>query len=218
MQATQRDDRTGPVAGVILAAGASRRMGRNKLLLDLDGQSVVQRAVRTALDAGLDPVLVVVGRQDQSVRAELVAFDCRFVFNPGHEAGMNSSVQAGIAAVPPGCSAAVVLLADMPLVDAQMIGALVGRYRDTDAPMLVSAYGEGDGRVVAPPTLYDRSLFAELAGEEGRGCARRMQRRHAGQTLEVAWPRERLSDLDVPEDYERLKSALRSGVVPSAAA
>jgi molybdenum cofactor cytidylyltransferase len=193
-------------------------MGRNKLLLDLDGQSVVQRAVRTALDAGLDPVLVVLGHDAPSVRAELAAFDCRFVFNASHQEGMNGSVQAGIAAVPPECSAAVVLLADMPLVDAHVIGALVGRYRDTEALMLVSAYGEGEGRVLAPPTLYDRSLFAELAGDQGRGCARRMQRRHADETLEVAWPRERLSDLDVPEDYERLKSFLRSGVVRSAAA
>jgi CTP:molybdopterin cytidylyltransferase MocA len=85
-----------------------------------------------------------------------------------------------------------------------MIGALVGRYRATDALIVFSEY---DG-VQAPPTLFDRSLFAELAGPEGKGCGKTMRRRHPGRETVVAWPSAALADLDVPEDYARVKAEL----------
>jgi molybdenum cofactor cytidylyltransferase len=179
-------------------------MGRNKLLFDLGGETVVRRAVRTALGAGLDPVVVVLGHEAEAVRAALVPLPCQFVVNPRHAEGMNSSVSAGFAALPAGVAAGVVLLADMPFVSAAMIAKLVERYRTGDALLVFSEY---DG-VQAPPTLFDRSLFAELAGPEGKGCGKRMRRRHPDREAIVAWPATALADLDVPEDYERAKAQL----------
>jgi molybdenum cofactor cytidylyltransferase len=202
-----RPDRSGPVAGVVLAAGASRRMGRNKLLFDLGGEPVVARAVRIAESAGLDPLVVVLGHEAEAVRAALDTSSCRFVVNPRHAEGMNSSVCAGIAALPAVVSAGVVLLADMPFVSAEMIATLVDRYRAGDAALILSEYGG----VQAPPTLFDRSLFAELAGPEGKGCGKRMRRRHPERTAVVAWPAAALADLDVPDDYERAKAQLAAG-------
>jgi molybdenum cofactor cytidylyltransferase len=199
-----RPDRTGPVAAVVLAAGSSTRMGKNKLLFDLGGEPVVRRAVRTAQRAGLDPIVVVLGHEAEAVRAALDPLPCRFVVNPRHADGMNSSVSAGFAALPPEVAAGIVLLSDMPFVSAEMIGALVGRYRATDALIVFSEY---DG-VQAPPTLFDRSLFAELAGPEGKGCGKTMRRRHPGRETVVAWPSAALADLDVPEDYARVKAEL----------
>jgi molybdenum cofactor cytidylyltransferase len=199
-----RPDRSGPVAGVVLAAGSSTRMGRNKLLFEAGGETVVRRAVRSAEQAGLDPVVVVLGHEAEAVRAALASAPCRFVVNPRHAEGMNSSVRAGIAALPPDVAAGVVLLADMPFVSAQMIASLVERYRTGDALLVVSEY---DG-VQAPPTLFDRSLFAELEGPEGKGCGKRMRRRHPDRAAIVAWPAAALADLDVPEDYERAKAQL----------
>jgi molybdenum cofactor cytidylyltransferase len=200
-------DRSGPVAGVVLAAGSSTRMGRNKLLFDLGGEPVVRRAVRTAQRAGLDPIVVVLGHEAEAVRAALASLPCRFVVNPRHAEGMNSSVSAGFAALPPDVAAGVVVLSDMPLVSAEMIAALVERYRASDALLVFSEY---DG-VQAPPTLFDRSLFAELAGPEGKGCGKTMRRRHPGREAIVAWPAAALADLDVPEDYERVKAQLAAG-------
>jgi molybdenum cofactor cytidylyltransferase len=182
-------------------------MGRNKLLFDLGGEPVVRRGVRTALQAGLDPLVVVLGHEADAVRAALASLPCRFVVNPAHADGMNSSVSAGFAALPSDVAAGVVVLSDMPLVSAEMIAALVERYRTGDALLVFSEY---DG-VQAPPTLFDRSLFGELAGPEGKGCGKRMRRRHPDAASIVAWPAEALADLDVPEDYARVKARLAAG-------
>lgn len=192
-----------PVAAVVLAAGSSTRMGRNKLLLDVGGELVVRRCVRVALAAGLDPVLVVLGYEAEAVRGALASLPCRFVMNPRHADGMNSSVCAGIAALSPDVGAAVVLLADMPFVDVQMIATLMAQRRG-GAALILSEYDS----VVAPPTLVHRSLFAEMASEAGRGCAERLRRRHLNRSATVKWPAAALADLDLPEDYERVKARL----------
>jgi molybdenum cofactor cytidylyltransferase len=177
-------DRRESIAGVVLAAGTSSRMGRNKLLLELAGQSVLRRAVLTAVDSGLDPVQV--------------------VLNAEYQEGIHSSLRNGIRAVPGSCGAAVVLLADMPLVDAAMIRALVERYRAAGAPLVVSDY-EG---VDAPPIVYDRRLFPELGALEGEGCGKRVIKRHSAEAIRVPWPARALTDLDLPGDVERVRDQL----------
>ena len=86
-------ERSGPIAGVVLAAGNSTRMGRNKLLLELDGEPVIRRAVGRAIDAGLSPVIVVLGFEADRVREVLSGLTHREVVNTEFEAGINSSVQ-----------------------------------------------------------------------------------------------------------------------------
>jgi len=197
-------DRRDSVAGVVLAAGTSSRMGQNKLLLDLGGQSVLRRAVRTAMEAGLDPVLVVLGHESERARRELHDLPCEVVLNPGYQEGIHSSLRTGIGAVPAGCSAAVVLLADMPLVDAAMIRTLVDRYRADGALLVVSDYESVD----APPILYDRRLFPELRALEGEGCGKRVVKRHSAEAIRIRWPARALTDLDLPDDLERVRTAL----------
>ncbi len=89
------------IAGILLAAGSATRMGQNKLLLELGGEPLVRRAARTALEAGLAPLLVVVGHEAERVREALAGLPCRFVENPagGRRAGHLAS-SAGVAAVP----------------------------------------------------------------------------------------------------------------------
>jgi molybdenum cofactor cytidylyltransferase len=189
-------ERSGPVAGVVLAAGASTRMGENKLLLQLDGETLLRRVVRRTLAAGLDPVIVVLGHEAQRAEPELSGLASRAILNPDHARGQHTSFRTGIAAVPEEAPAAVILLADMPYVTEKMISALVSRYRETTAPLVISEYGG----VHAPPTLYDRSLFSEIREMTGDGCGRQVVRRHRGAAEAVAWPADRLADLDSPED------------------
>ncbi|HEU0202947.1 MAG TPA: nucleotidyltransferase family protein [Burkholderiaceae bacterium] len=210
METRQRTGHAGSIAGVVLAAGSSTRMGSNKLLFDLGGETVVHRAVRAASAAGLDPVIVVLGHEADKVRAALADLPCRFVLNAEFVAGMNGSVRVGIGAVPASSPAAVVMLADMPFVDVAMIATLVERYRGGNALLLASEYGTGTDAVKAPPTLFDRALFAELMGEEGHGCAKRMARRHPDRTAVLTWPARALVDLDAPADYERVKAQLQT--------
>jgi molybdenum cofactor cytidylyltransferase len=214
-------DRNGRVAGVVLAAGASTRMGRNKLFLEIAGEPLLHRAVRRAIDSGLDPVIVVVGHERERAIDTVAELYCSTVVNPDFQEGISSSVRAGVAAVPPDVDAAVVILADMPLVSEGMIAALVMRYREERARLVVSSYGD----VTAPPTLYDRSLFAELlgaaghaapmretgAGDAAQGCGKRVVRRHLDEASFVAWPAELVADLDLPGDFERVKALIEEG-------
>ena len=191
----------GRVAGIVLAAGSSIRMGRNKLLLTLKGESIVRRAARSAV-AVLDPVIVVLGHEAEQVRQELVGLPCRAIVNPGHDSGIHSSVQAGIAALPADAEAAVVLLADMPLVTSAMITRMVETFRTSGASLVISEYGDA----VAPPHLYGRTLFPELA--ESGGCGKQLIRRHRPHAAVLSWPAAALTDLDVPADLELVEALL----------
>ena len=198
-----RAERSGTLAGVVLAAGASTRMGENKLFLRVEGETLLRRVVRRALGAGLDPVVVVLGHEADRAERELAGLGVLTVRNPDYAAGQHTSFRAGIAAVPPSAPAAVVLLADMPHVDEAMIAALVAGYRASERPLVISEYGG----VHAPPTLYDRSLFPEIAAMTGGGCGRQVVQRHRAEADAVAWPAERLADLDSPADVERLRAS-----------
>jgi molybdenum cofactor cytidylyltransferase len=202
-----KGDRSGRVAGVVLAAGTSSRMGRNKLFLPLGGTSVLRRAAATAREAGLDPVLVVLGHESDRALSELEGLPVTPVLNAEYASGMNTSVRAGISAVPDDASAAVLMLADMPFVTAGMLRSLVDRYRASEAPLVVSTYGE----VLAPPILYARPLFGELRALGGDGCGKRVVKAHRAEAIEMAWPPSALADLDLPEDLERVRMRIEGG-------
>ena len=193
------------IAGIVLAAGSSTRMGRNKMLLEVGGQPLVRRAVSAALEAGLDPVLLVLGHEADRVREAVAGLDCRPVLNPDHAQGVRVSMQAGVRALPADVNAGVIILADMPFVGADMIRAVAERYRAGRPPLVVSEYGD----VNAPPTLYDRALFGELLESTGEGCGKHVVKKHKGEAAVVKWPESALADVDVPDDYERIGTQLR---------
>jgi molybdenum cofactor cytidylyltransferase len=186
------------VAGIVLAAGRSARMGRNKLLLHFGGESLVRRAARTALEAGLDPLIVVLGYEEEQVGAELAGLPCLPVRCIRHHLGMNASIDAGVGAVPSEASAAVIILADMPLVTAAMLRALVDRHQTDGAVLVASRYGA----VVAPPALYARSILPELRGGQGDGRGREVLRRHESEIAWVDWAADVLADVDEPGDLQ----------------
>jgi molybdenum cofactor cytidylyltransferase len=174
--------------------------GRNKLLLEVEGEPLVRRAARAALEAGLDPVLAVVGHEAERVRAALAGLGCRTVLNPDYERGLTTSLRAGIAALPAGTPAAVMVLADMPRVTAGMLAGLAAAHASADParrpPVVLSDY-EG---VPAPPTLFDRALFPELLALPDDRCPRSVVKRHREAAAVLRWPAAALADLDRPED------------------
>jgi molybdenum cofactor cytidylyltransferase len=195
-------ERAGNVAGILLAAGTSSRMGSNKLLFKLEGESVLRRAAKRALAGGLSPLVVVLGHESDKAARELEGLSCEWALNPLYEQGINSSLKSGIMAVQGmKVQAAMVMLADMPFVTPEMIAAMIDRYRTTDSPLVISDY---DG-VNAPPMVYDRSLFMELLMMTGEGCGRQVVKRHKAEAEVLPWPVAALADLDVPEDYSRMK-------------
>ena len=191
------------VAAVLLAAGSSTRMGRNKLLLSLGGEPVVRRAVQATIESGVDRVVVVLGHEADLVRAPLDDLACESILNPDHARGVGTSLHAGIRAAAD-CDAVVVLLADMPFVTAGMIRAVVERHRTSGARLVLSHYGD----VQAPPTLYARALFEEVLAEPDERCGKRIAKRHVDEAVVVAQPPSALRDLDVAEDYDGARSEL----------
>jgi molybdenum cofactor cytidylyltransferase len=188
------------IAGVLLAAGSSSRMGgANKLLLPLEGESLLRRAVRRGIAAGLDPLIVVLGHEADRARGELSGLPVLPVVNAEYARGVNGSLRAGIAAVPASAAGAIVLLADMPFVTEEMIRGVAARFGDSGPPLVVSDYGG----VQAPPTLYGRGLFAEILSlDDGEGGGKAVVARNLAAAEVVSWPPSRLRDLDRVEDWE----------------
>jgi molybdenum cofactor cytidylyltransferase len=191
---------TPSVAAIVLAAGSSTRMGRNKLLLEIGGETLVRRAVGAASGAGVDRVVVVLGHDEARVRAELDGLRCETVVNPDHARGAGTSLHTGVRHVASDASAVVIVLPDMPFVTASMIAALVERYRATRAPVVFSRYGD----IQAPPTLYDRSLFAELLAIDDDRGGKQVVLHHQRDAEAVDWPESALHDIDSPADYDRI--------------
>lgn len=208
------------ITAVVLAAGASTRMGAHKLLLPLGGEAVVRRTVRQVCAAGFDDVLVVLGREPEAVRAALAGLPCRYAVNADYETGLGSSFRVAIAHLDDdGCDAVMFALADQPFVTSDQYRQV----REAFASPLVSdrveqteRSGDGDGRawprivsvqyggVTAPPQLFAREFFAELA--QLREGAKPVLQRHADRIVVLEFPADRLIDVDTPEDYARAQA------------
>lgn len=188
------------VAGIVLAAGASTRMGTNKMLLRVDGQALVTRVVTRSQVAGLTPLVVVIGHESDRVSTELQSLSCLFAINPAFTGPMSGSLHAGLEQVPASSDAIVVILADMVHTTAAMLRGLVDAARESDAPLVVSRYGD----VTAPPLLFRRSLFPELMAYNGEGCAKPVVRDHLHEAHIIDWPESALADVDTPEDFASL--------------
>ncbi len=188
------------VGAVVLAAGASTRMGTPKQLLRFKGETLLRRAALAALDAGCRPVVVVTGAHAARAREELRGLGVLEVENELWETGMASSVRAGIGAVAESDADAVVLmLCDQPHVTSEIINTLTDAHRATGCGVVASVYGEGFG----VPALFGRSLFDELLQLEGAAGAKQVIKSHAREAHFVPFP-EGETDVDTPEDFARL--------------
>lgn len=196
---------TAPVAGLVLAAGRSTRMGeRNKLLQTVRGEKLVRHAVKAQLASRAAPVLVVTGHQQDEIRAALDGLDVTFVHNPDFAAGLAGSVKAGIAALPADAPGVVVSLGDMPNVTPQVIDRLAETFADRpDAPAVVPTLFGQRGN----PVLLSRALFAgveRLSGDEG---ARRLLDSAGDAIVEVPLDDPAIAlDVDTPEALKALMS------------
>jgi molybdenum cofactor cytidylyltransferase len=192
------------ITGVILAAGASSRMGTQKLLLPFGGEPLVARTVRQVAEAGFDDVLVVVGHEHEQVLAAIEGLGCRYAINPDYPTGMGSSFRTAVAELG-NSAAAMFALADQPFVTASEYWRLLEAYQIQSTGIVSVRYGE----VTAPPHLFDREFFPELAVLEHG--ARPVLQRHRDRTVVLQFPLELLLDIDTPEDYERAKARLSAG-------
>jgi molybdenum cofactor cytidylyltransferase len=202
------------VAGIILAAGESRRFGQPKQLLDWKGQPFVRAVARTALESGLSPVVLVTGANAEQIELVVKDLDVAVIRNEEWKSGQGSSIRAGIGALTPNPSpitgegnagAAIFLLADQPQVNTSILRALVEKHAEGLYPIVAPMVM--DRR--ANPVLFDRVTFPDLLLLEGDVGGRAVFHRHRVEYL--AWHDDRLLlDVDTPEMYQRLISDKRS--------
>lgn len=169
------------VVGIILAAGHSRRLGRPKQLLLLDGQSLVTHVADRAIASSLDEVNVVTGAHADAVGETLAGRNVRIIHNGSFEEGQGTSIAAGVASLGDEVDAAVILLSDQPGILPATIDRVIAARREHRAPVVMAQYGDERGH----PVLFGRELFRDLRELEGDIGGRHIVRAHREQVVLV---------------------------------
>jgi molybdenum cofactor cytidylyltransferase len=189
------------IGAVILAAGASSRMGTPKQLLEYGGQTFVRRAALAARKAGCDPVVVVTGAHAEALEKELRGLELQTANNPEWESGIGSSIRAGVRAVVETnekLSALILMLCDQPFVTSDILSRLITAHRETGRAIVASSYGG----TLGVPALFGKAFFAELLRLESGAGAKQLIQQHLTKVYLLPFPQGEI-DWDTPADVDR---------------
>jgi molybdenum cofactor cytidylyltransferase len=196
------------VAGLVLAAGRSTRMGGpNKLLADIGGRPMVRIVVEEVLASRAQPVIVVTGHQRERVEAALSGLSVTFVHNANYADGLSTSLRAGIAALPTEPDGAIVCLGDMPQVDAKLIDRLIAAFDPERGALVVVPTIAGKR---GNPVVWSRRFFPDLASVEGDVGARHLIAGYQEAVAEVPTDSGALLDVDTPDALEAVRATAAS--------
>ncbi|MCY3992185.1 MAG: selenium cofactor biosynthesis protein YqeC [Caldilineaceae bacterium] len=196
-------ERWGATTAVVLAAGKSRRMGEPKQLLRWQGEPLVTRAARIALESGASETVVITGAVGEQVEAALAPLRemgrgrLRVVHNPAWQDGQAGSVRAAVEALPAACEAVLFLPVDQPRLPAGLLRRLWQAWRGGSDLGAVTV----DGAIRGAPGLFDRRFFGQLRQVQGDGGGGRLLRRYAAEVSAIEAPVEWVADVDTPEDW-----------------
>lgn len=194
-----------PIAHLLLAAGASTRMGLAKQLLGWKGQSLIRHAISTIREAGVsEKLLVVVGANREMIIPELNDLSVEIVVNPDWDEGMGSSIRSGLQFLlekdPEKWGAIGISLVDQPLIKATHFRALYQTWQKSDLPIAAARYND----ILGVPAIFDHRIFPKLLALDGAVGARKILMELQEQVAAMDLPEARF-DLDTPEDYERMR-------------
>lgn len=196
---TRAEIRLAPrIAVVILAAGQSKRMGSiNKLLAPVNGKSMVEHALDAALGSQAAPVIVVTGHEAERLAPVVGVAGVRVVHNPDYAGGLSTSVRVGLGAVPEDCDGAIMMLSDMPEIDARHLDMLIAAFDPTEGRAICVPTWRGK---FGNPTLWAKRFFDEMRGLDGDTGAKHLIGTYSEVVAEVAMDSDAvLTDLDSPE-------------------
>lgn len=189
------------LVALVLAAGASRRFGAQKLLAPVNGEPLVRASVDRITAAGPERTIVVVGHDADAVRHALAGLPVTFAVNPDPAQGMSSSLRAGLALVPEDAEAVLVALGDQPITRDEVIPALVARFGGESAPIVAPRYRGTQGL----PVIFRRATFAELDALTGDHGARGVVARDPARVAYVDFDFPMPPDVDTPADLAQLE-------------
>lgn len=204
---TEAAPRRPRIAGLVLAAGRSSRMGAvNKLLINVDGKPMVRHAVEAVLAAGLSPVIVVTGHERDEVQKSLQDLAVIFLYNEDYSEGMSTSLKCGLKALPDDTDGALVVLGDMPRVTQGEISQLVNAFNPVEGRAVIVPTRRGKR---GNPVLWAHQFFAEMIKELGGDIgARKLIAAHGEAVAEVEMEGDGvLTDVDTPQALAHLVAA-----------
>ena len=187
---------------VILAAGASTRLGQPKQLLKYNGKTLLQNAIDAAVNSTADPIVVVLGANADEVSQKINKSKISVLINTAWEEGMASSVRNGLNEllfIDPSTDAVIFMVCDQPHVSADLINDLVKTQRESGKLIVTCSYGE----TIGPPALFHKSLFHELMQLTGDAGARKVIQQHANAVATVLFEKGKI-DIDTEADYNAL--------------
>jgi molybdenum cofactor cytidylyltransferase len=196
------------IASIVLAAGRSSRMGpRNKLLESVGGEPMVRRVAAVANGSGAKPVVVVTGYKAAEVGAALHGLGVTVILNLEYADGLSTSLRAGLSALPVDIDGALILLGDMPEVEASVLSALMATFTGTSAICIPVRHGRKGN-----PVLWGSRYFPEMMALTGDFGAKPLMARHRAQIIEVEVATDSIfHDVDAPEDLARIRQAGTAG-------
>lgn len=195
------------IAGIVLAAGMSRRLGRPKQSLPLGDRPVIRHVVERAVASSLEEVVVVLGAHAEAVRDALAGMPVRFVRNERFAEGQGSSLAAGVAAMGADIDAVVILLGDQPGIDANAVDGVIRARRD-GASIAMAAYDDGSGH----PVLFGREHFGALRGLAGDAGGREIIRQHGAEVVLVPIAGQVPADIDTEADWAAIQRRMADGM------
>ena len=201
------------VAGIVLAAGASTRMGKTKQLLPAGDETLIERVLGEVLNAGLDKVILVLGHRAQKVKGVVTSVFSQpkldIIENPRYRLGISSSIVAGISAVENTHDHVMIFLADMPYVHTDLINLLLRRYLASRMKIGAIKGAQRPGH----PVVFSRELYPELKNLRGDIGARSLLRKYRG-CICLIEPEDRYdsTDIDTPKDYAGFQMSLRNQI------
>ena len=190
-----------PIHIMVLAAGASTRLGQPKQLVHVGGRPALHRVVSNAVSIAGHAVTVVLGAHARELTHVLLHSPASVIVNREWEEGMGASIRRAMAALPPGCEAVMIVLGDQVAVTADDLRRLVSAWKGETSTIAAALY---EGRV-GVPAIFPSWCFSELSQLRGDQGARAILQRNASRLVHVPMPNAAL-DLDTPEDLERVRA------------
>lgn len=187
---------------IILAAGASVRLGKPKQLLKFQGQTLIRRAAQTALATKSQKVAVVLGANFHWIKKEIEDLPVEIVINENWQSGMSSSVKTGLGKlleIEPNLSAVVIQLCDQPLINSAVLNQIIKKYQRTKTKIVAAEYAG----TVGVPALFADTVFSELLNLTAQNGAKKIIEKHLSAVEKVYIPEAEI-DIDTQPDYEKL--------------